>query len=197
MSRRTLRLGIVGASLLAVCAVAGVFAWTRRDTTAASAAAGGAPSATAATFADPFAYCAAAGDQLHPDSRYTGPAEPEGVVRALERALGSKPGTLDSYASHGDVYWRCLGGRVLGCFPGANLTCWEANTSRDPTPGEIQWCKDHPGDGSPKAAIPFVVTGHSTIYAWRCAGTDPAIAEQVAQVDAAGLITRIWYPLSP
>ncbi len=150
-----------------------------------------------ATYSDPFAYCAAVGDQLHPDNRYTGPAEPQSVVRALERALGSKPGTLDNFAASGNVYWRCEDSHVLGCFPGANLTCWDANTDRTPTDGEIQWCASHPGDGGATAAIPFVVTGHSTVYEWRCVGTTPTVMQQVAKVDKAGLIARIWYTLSP
>lgn len=153
--------------------------------------------ATAGSYSDPFAYCAAVGDALHPDSRYTGPAEPDSVVRALERALGSKEGTLANYAASGNVYWRCQDSQVLGCFPGANLTCWEANTDRTPTQGETDWCAAHPGDGGVKAAIPFVVTGHSTVFEWRCVGTTPTVIQQVTNVDKAGLITRIWYTLTP
>lgn len=166
------------------------------DSSSAGATTSG-PTNAAATFTDPFAYCGAVGNALHPDARYTGSPEPESVVRALERALGSKEGTLDRYAKSGDVYWRCQDSRVLACFPGANLTCWDANTDRSPTNGEVQWCAEHPGDGGARSAIPFVVTGHSTVYEWRCVGSTPTVMQQIAQVDAAGLIARIWYTLSP
>ncbi len=152
---------------------------------------------TSTTYTDPFAYCGAVGDMLHPDSRYAGPAIPDTVVRSLEKALNSKPGTLDSFARNGAVYWRCQGGEVLGCFPGANLQCWDANTSTTPTKGEVDWCAQHPGDFTEKAFIPMYVTGHTSIYEWRCKGTAPAIFRQVAEVDAAGLNARIWYRLSP
>jgi hypothetical protein len=41
------------------------------------------------------------------------------------------------------------------------------------------------------------VTGHDTIYSWRCRDAVAKIVEQIANVDAAGYLANIWYPISP
>lgn len=45
--------------------------------------------------------------------------------------------------------------------------------------------------------IPAYITGHDTIYEWRCTNGAPEIVKQVFQVDAQGFIADIWYPINP
>jgi hypothetical protein len=151
------------------------------------------PTVPAATYTDPFAYCAAVGDLDQPDARYVGQPMPEAIAKALRTASGSAPDApLDLFLR--GSYWRCMDGQVYGCFVGANIPCWsKANTDRIPTAAETEFCKTQPNADS----IPAVVTGHETIYEWRCKDGTPEIVRQVLQVDRRGFIADFWYELSP
>jgi hypothetical protein len=151
------------------------------------------PTAQASTFADQFAYCAAVGttDTLGPD--YTGPKMPQTIAEALKKASGASPDApLDIFLK--GSFWRCMNGKVYACFVGANLPCdSKANTDKTPTTAETDFCKANPNSDF----IPAAVTGHDTIYEWRCNQVAPEIVKQVFQVDERGYISDIWYPLTP
>ena len=87
-----------------------------------------------------------------------------------------------------------MAGKVYACFVGANLPCdSKANIDRTPTSAETDYCKSNPNSDF----IPAAVTGHDTIYAWRCNQDTPAIDKQVFHVDSQGYIQEIWYQLAP
>lgn len=144
------------------------------------------------TFTDPFAYCAAVGTIDTPDTRYSGPTAPDSIVRGLQTALNVPDTPLDVLANGSS--WRCMDGTVYACFVGANLPCdARANTDRTPTSAETDFCRQQPAAD----VIPAYVTGHDTVYAWRCTDGTPVIVQQVFQVDAQGFIADIWYPITP
>jgi len=150
------------------------------------------PTVPAATYTDPFAYCAAVGDLDQPDARYVGQPVPEEIAKALRTASGSAPDAPLELFLQGS-YWRCMDGKVYGCFVGANIPCWsKANTDRTPTTAESEFCKTQPNADS----IPAVVTGHETVYEWRCNNGTPEIIRQVLQVDSRGFSADFWYELS-
>lgn len=136
-----------------------------------------------ATYTDPLAYCAAVGTVDSPDERWAGPAVPQAVDQFLRGKFG--PG----YAG---TFWRCMDGNLMGCTVGANLPCGPANTSREPTSGMVEYCRENPG-----LAIPAAVTGHATIYTWRCQAGSPVIVRQWADVDSRGFISSVWYLILP
>ncbi len=153
------------------------------------------PAATAtddaATFTDPFAYCAAVGTLDTPDERYVGAEVPASVLDALQIALGTPADAPDGLSD--GVFWRCMAGQLYACAVGANLPCTEpANTDETPSQAEVDFCAADPD----AEFIPAYVTGHNTIYQWRCSEGAPAIAQQVFQVDEQGFIADIWYPLT-
>jgi hypothetical protein len=147
----------------------------------------------AATYADPFSYCAAVGTIDVPDGRYTGPAVPDAIAQGVKNASGaSADAPLDIFKQ--GTSWRCMDGKVYACFVGANLPCdSKANTDKTPTSAETDYCKSNPNSDF----IPAAVTGHDTIYAWRCNQETPAIDKQVFHVDSQGYIQEIWYQLAP
>jgi hypothetical protein len=151
------------------------------------------PTTPAATYTDPFAYCAAVGDMDEPDARYVGQQVPEEIAKALRTASGSAPDApLDLFLQ--GSYWRCMDGQVYGCFVGANIPCWsKANTDRTPTTAETEFCTAQPSAD----VIPAAVTGHETVYEWRCKDGAPEIVRQVLQVDSRGFVADFWYALSP
>jgi hypothetical protein len=86
--------------------------------------------------------------------------------------------------------YRCVEGQVLVCNLGTNLPCGKANTS--PTlPAADAWCAENPGSDF----IPMYVTGHDTIYRWRCEGTKAANSGEPLETDRHGFISRYWKPV--
>jgi hypothetical protein len=148
-------------------------------------------SGTGQTFSDPFAYCAAVGTVDAPAAEFTGPAVPPEVISGLQTAM--KTNMPAEVMSQG-TFWRCMDHQVYACNVGANLPCSaKANTDKTPTQAEKDFCADAANTNAD--AIPAVVTGHDTIYSWRCTNGEPAIDKQVFQVDAQGFISNIWYQL--
>ena len=85
--------------------------------------------------------------------------------------------------------YRCAEGRLLVCNLGANLPCGKANTSRA-LPAADAWCAERPGSDF----IPMYVTGHDTVYRWRCDGTKAATTGKPLEVDRRGFIVELWKP---
>jgi hypothetical protein len=127
----------------------------------------------------PSAICAQVGtdDTLRPI--------PASLVPAINKMLGTE--MPDKMAMDTTVF-RCAKRHVLVCTTGANLPCGRANTGRTPSPGAVDWCRDHSGT----ALIPAVATGHDTTFAWRCQGGTPQIDRQVLEVDTRGFVSRYW-----
>jgi hypothetical protein len=157
-----------------------------------TAASGAGATPTPATYTDPFAYCAAVGTIDAPGPQYTGPKVPESVAQGLQKALNA-PDTPISVLENGS-FWRCMDGHVYACFVGANLPCEEkVNTDRTPTQAENDYCAQNPNAD----VIPAVVTGRATAYEWRCNNKTPEIVKQIAEPDARGFFSNIWYEISP
>ena len=85
------------------------------------------------------------------------------------------------------TYFRCADGLVLVCTVGANLACGKADTRRD-LPGVRAWCAEHAGSQN----VPAYVTGHATIYLWRCDGPRPVVSRPALSVDPRGFISQNW-----
>ena len=142
-------------------------------------------------FDDPFAYCAAVGTIDAPDARYAGPAMPDAIASGLKAALGASEDAPPEWFREGST-WRCMAGNVYACTIGANLPCSDkADTSRSPTTAMTAFCSDNPGAD----AIPMVVTGRATVYAWRCTGGAPVIERQLTEPDASGYLANVWYQI--
>jgi hypothetical protein len=112
---------------------------------------------------------------------------PDGLVPTATRLfhLEAMPGEPIKRST----YYRCAAGRVLLCTTGANLPCGKGNASRD-LPAAGEWCAGNPG----ASFIPMYVTGHDTIYRWRCNGRQAAIAGQPLKLDRRGFIAKFWKP---
>jgi len=86
-----------------------------------------------------------------------------------------------------------MDGKVYACSVGANLPCTVmANTSREPTDAVVKFC----GANREVSAIPMVVTGRATVYAWKCTAGRPAIIRESVKPDKRGFLSNIWYEIS-
>lgn len=141
-----------------------------------------------ATYADPFAYCAAAGTVDQPDDSYVGPAAPEAIAIGLRLAFETPDTPLEFYQD--GMVWRCADGMVVACAVGANLPCSEkADLSTEPSEEIVAYCEENPDSDF----VPMVVTGRATVYQWSCADGEPQIGETISSVDAQGYLADIWY----
>ncbi len=127
----------------------------------------------------PQQYCARVGndDELRRPPRSLGPA-----IRRLFNIEGS-------YA-RAATYYRCASGDVLLCTVGANLPCGKANTS-ETSPAAAQWCETHENSDF----IPMTVTGHDTLYSWRCIGRVAKPGAPTGKIDARGFFAVYWKTL--
>lgn len=147
-----------------------------------------------AVFTDPFSYCAAVGSIDAPDARYTGAAVPDEVINGFKKAAGleSSPEPLEMLKK--TTIWRCMENKVYACNYGANLPCSsKANTDKTPTQAMKDYCQANPDSDS----MPMSVTGHDTIYSWKCAKAIPEVLAQIETVDSAGYLQQIWYAIEP
>jgi hypothetical protein len=146
------------------------------------------------TLADPFAYCAAVGTIGSPDARYTGPNIPDAIINGFKKAAGLESSTEPMDMLRQTTIWRCMDRKVYACNFGANLPCdSKANTDKTPSAGMADYCKSNPDS----EVVPMSVTGHDTIYSWRCVQDTPQVLDQISQVDAAGYLSQIWYLIGP
>jgi len=145
-----------------------------------------------ASYADPFAYCAAVGAADVPAAPYDGPAMPEAIVQAMVRQgiiASDAPAAIQQNA-----VWRCMNSQVWACHRGANLPCEEkADTSEVASAGMSEFCKANPA----ASVIPAAVTGRATVYEWKCADGQPRVAKQVFQSDPQGYLADFWQELAP
>jgi hypothetical protein len=85
------------------------------------------------------------------------------------------------------AYVRCVGGKLMACWIGANLDCGQADVHRSLLGGDA-YCRENPGSDS----IPMAATGHATIYDWRCEGRRAVAGKANRAVDAQGYIADNW-----
>ena len=85
--------------------------------------------------------------------------------------------------------WRCDGGKVLACIAGANQPCGQMSTVTT-SPAADEWCRMHPN-----GALPAFVTGHDTVWSWRCTGNHAEHGEAAWTLDSAGFARELWRPI--
>nr|WP_294545344.1 hypothetical protein [uncultured Rhodopila sp.] len=114
-----------------------------------------------------------------------------GLVNAFERLFPSTPAPPDERAVETGAQIRCMDGRLLACFAGANLPCGKMNRSRD-NPGAAAFCRGNPSAG----AVPAYAAGHDTIYSYRCVSGRPEIGGTLFSLDPRGFAAELWTPLN-
>lgn len=129
--------------------------------------------------------------QVHNDDTIRGydPSLHDGAMRAFRRLYPhARGGPSDSDLTFSS--FRCMDGKVMACFLGANEPCDKMNTNRT-NPGADAFCQDMPNvDFVPLAAI-----GHDTIYRYRCHNGKPIVTGKVFVLDKRGFAKELWTAL--
>jgi hypothetical protein len=136
--------------------------------------------------------CAAARAQSEAPAPYCKRVGTDDTLRAVPATLAPAVRRLFSLQMPDEMIiqtsqFRCMAGDVMVCTAGANLPCGKAKTSRS-LPAAGQYCREHPDS----EVVPMVVTGHDTIYHWRCVGASAVAGEAVEPLDPRGFFVRFW-----
>jgi hypothetical protein len=85
---------------------------------------------------------------------------------------------------------RCMDGRLLACFTGANLPCSKMNTARE-NKGATAYCRTNPD----AAFVPAFAIGHDSAYNYRCVGGRASVAGETFRLDRRGFAATFWAPI--
>ncbi|TPI12657.1 hypothetical protein FJW06_15810 [Mesorhizobium sp. B4-1-3] len=110
-----------------------------------------------------------------------------GTVKAFKTLFPDAKGTPAESELQTQASYRCMNGKVLVCFVGANLPCAKMNTARA-NPGADEFCKTNPNDD----AVPAFATGHDAVYSYKCQSGKATVAGKSWQLDKRGFAKTLW-----
>ncbi len=149
-----------------------------------------AAAAPAKTYDSVFSYCRAMKGRVggvfgnSPDDNgypgHLGPSVPGPVAVAAVRLRMSS------------VVWRCMGGKVYACDPGADgSACLHARISVVPPPAFRQFCQQNVGSDY----VPiYLEAGWAS--SWTCQGATPTIIRLIS-TDRQGFLAEYWHEVTP
>lgn len=144
--------------------------------------------ARAAPEADLAVVCARLGND---DSlRDYDPALRARTAAAFKKLFPNAKGVPDEGSWATQAQYRCMNGKVMVCFVGANLPCIRMNAKRD-NPGADLFCRDNPD----AANIPAYAIGHDSIHAYRCRNGKAEVTGTTRQLDQRGFAKDLWTEL--
>jgi hypothetical protein len=111
---------------------------------------------------------------------------PKELLNDARRLYGN--GSVDDRWLMVSTVYRCMNGRVRLCNAGANIICAKPDRRRG-SPEITAFCKENPGSD-----VPMAVTGHDTLYGWKCTGTKPVI-NFTSELDGRGFVENVWTPI--
>ncbi len=94
----------------------------------------------------------------------------------------------DSWATQ--AQYRCMNGKAMVCFVGANLVCVRMNARRENL-GADTFCRDNPNAGS----VPAYAIGHDSIHAYWCRNGTAEVTGTTRQLDQRGFAKNLWIEL--
>jgi hypothetical protein len=118
------------------------------------------------------------------------PALHDPFVRAFHRQFPQAPTPPDALLQS-QAHYRCMAGKLYGCFIGANLPCSRINTDRS-NPGATAFCEDN----ADADVVPMAATGHDTAYNYRCRDGQAEVTGTTFKLDSRGFATDLWTRLN-
>jgi hypothetical protein len=113
-----------------------------------------------------------------------------GLLRAYARLFPQARMPPDDRMFRAGAHIRCMDGRLLACFTGANLPCEKMNTQRD-NKGADAFCRMNPET----AFVPAFATGHDSAYAYRCVAGHAVVSGETFPLDPRDFAASLWAPI--
>jgi hypothetical protein len=113
-----------------------------------------------------------------------------GLLKAYARLFPRARMPPDDQAFQAGAHIRCMDGRLLACFTGANLPCGKMNTDRN-NKGAQAFCREN----RPTPFVPAFATGHDSAYTYRCVAGHAEISGETFKFDSRGFAASVWAPI--
>ena len=110
-----------------------------------------------------------------------------GTAKAFKKLFPDAKDTPPESELQTQANYRCMDGKVLACFVGANLPCAKMNAARD-NPGADEFCKANPNDD----IVPAFATGHDAVYSYKCLDGKAMVTGETWVLDKRGFAVRLW-----
>ena len=110
-----------------------------------------------------------------------------GTVKAFKKLFPDAKGAPQEQELQTQASYRCMNGKVLACFVGANLPCAKMNAARE-NPGADEFCKTNPNAD----VVPAFATGHDAVYSYKCASGKAVVTDSSWQLDKRGFAKTLW-----
>lgn len=114
-----------------------------------------------------------------------------GTVKAFKKLFPDAKGAPQEQELGTQANYRCLNGKVLVCFIGANLPCAKMNVARD-NPGADEFCRTNPNAD----VVPAFATGHDAVYSYKCANGKAVVTGSSWALDKRGFARKLWTVIS-
>jgi hypothetical protein len=113
-----------------------------------------------------------------------------GLLKAYAHLFPQARMPPDEQAFQAGAHIRCMDGRLLACFTGANLPCSKMDTSSG-NKGADAFCRSDPT----AQFVPAFAVGHDSAYAYRCISGRAEIVGETLPLDASGFAVPLWTPI--
>ena len=114
----------------------------------------------------------------------------EPKIKASRTIFAASKEEPDASQFEAQAQYRCMDGRVMVCFTGANLPCTKINTAKD-NPGANVFCRQA-SDGVPVAAY---AAGHDSAFSFTCRAGKAVVDRETWKLDKRGFATKLWTAL--
>lgn len=118
------------------------------------------------------------------------PSLREPTASAFGKLFPNAKAVPDGDSWETQAQYRCMNGKVMVCFVGANLPCVRMNAKRE-NPGADLFCRDNPDAGS----VPAYAIGHDSTHAYRCRNGKAEVTGTTWQLDQRGFARDLWIEL--
>lgn len=112
------------------------------------------------------------------------------TASAFRKLFPNAKGGPNGDSRQTQAQYRCMNGKVMVCFVGANLPCTKMNAKRE-NPGADVFCRENPDAGS----VPAYAIGHDSIHTYRCRSGKAEVTETTRQLDQRGFAKDLWIEL--
>ncbi|MFE0018579.1 hypothetical protein ACFWXH_27305 [Mesorhizobium sp. NPDC059054] len=113
-----------------------------------------------------------------------------GTVKAFRKLFPEAKDTPDDSSFQTQAQYRCMNGKVMVCFVGANLPCAKMNSTRN-NPGADGFCRENPDADF----VPLAATGHDAVYSYRCRDGKAEVTDSAWELDGRGFAKKLWIKL--
>jgi hypothetical protein len=110
-----------------------------------------------------------------------------GTAKAFKRLFLDAKNAPQEQELETQANYRCMNGKVLVCFVGANLPCAKMNAALD-NPGADEFCKTNPNDD----VVPAFATGHDAVYSYKCQNGKAKVNGSAWALDKRGFAKKLW-----